>query len=140
MTTSHRNLTPMRAPGNVWEQSSWTDTTLRRLDQERVMCGAWGVLVAAYGLRRGGLFGSALAAAGAGITARALTGHHDMTLTRTWLERALDVCGWKSRTPDRVESESDTSFPASDPPSWTPTAGAKTNDQRTQRREGTPWR
>lgn len=136
MPTSHKNLTLSRAPVNVWEQPSWT-ASLASIDRERLICGAWGALLAIYGLRRGGVVGGTLVAVGGSIVARAVTGNQDLTRARSWVERALDVCGWTSRAgrDDRVMDESDASFPASDAPSWTPTAGAKTRDERARERE-----
>jgi hypothetical protein len=134
MAISHRNLTQSRAPVNVWEQTGsqgWLDS----IDRERLVCGAWGGLVALYGIRRGGWFGGALAAAGAGILARAVAGNNDLARTRSFLERALDVCNWWGRSSDRVIDESEMSFPASDAPSWTPTAGVRTRDERSRNRE-----
>jgi hypothetical protein len=133
MATSHRNLTPARAPVNVWEQPGW-GKALDGIDRDRALCLISSAAVAAYGFRRRGLLGGALAAVGASFAARAIAGHNDMAQARIWLERALDACGWASRR-DRVEDDSDASFPASDAPSWTPTAGATTRDERARPRD-----
>lgn len=119
---------------NVWEQPGWS-ASLGTFDRERVICGTWGALLTVYGLRRGGWFGRAVAAAGAGIMSRAIAGKHDYTRARTWFARALDVFGWNSGGQDRVMDESDASFPASDAPSWTPTSGVRTRDERARGRE-----
>lgn len=134
MAESHRNLTPSRGSVNVWEQPGW-GASLNTLDRERVLCGAWGALLAIYGMRRRDWIGRALTAAGATIVSRALAGNHDLTRARAWVERTWDVIG-TSRRQDRVMDESDASFPASDAPSWTPTAGVKTRDERVRGREG----
>jgi hypothetical protein len=135
MANGHRNLTLSRAPVNVWERSGWS-ASLATLDRERIVSGASGALLAAYGLRRGGLIGGALAAAGAGIISRAVAGRHDLTRVRAWLDRALELCGVDAARHDRVSDDSDASFPASDAPSWTPTSGVKTKDERARGREG----
>lgn len=130
MPNGHKNLTLSRAPVNVWEQPGW-GASLSTVDRERVICGAWGALLTIYGLRRRGWLGHSLVAAGTGIVARAAAGHHDLTRARTWIARALDVCGWGRReTTDAVIDASDASFPASDAPSWTPTAGVKAQNER----------
>lgn len=133
MANGHRNLTLSRASVNVWEQPGW-GASLGTFDRERVICGAWGALLTIYGLRRGGWMGRALAAAGASIMSRAIAGNHDLTRARMWVGRAL--AGWNSSSQDRVTDESDASFPASDAPSWTPTSGVRTRDERARGREG----
>lgn len=130
MANGHKNLTLSRAPVNVWEQPGW-GTSLSAVDRERVMCGAWGALLTVYGLRRGGWLGYTLAAAGTGIVARAVAGHHDLARVRTWTTRALAACGCAaSDDTDTVVDASEASFPASDAPSWTPMAGIKTQNER----------
>lgn len=134
MADAHRNLTLSRASVNVWEQPGWS-ASLGTLDRERVICGASGALLAIYGVRRGGWAGRALVAAGTGLVSRAIAGKHDLTRARTVLGRLLDARGWNASLPDRVMDESDASFPASDAPSWTPTSGVKTRDERASGRE-----
>ncbi len=134
MADAHRNLTLSRASVNVWERPSWS-ASLDTLDRERVLCGASGALLAIYGVRRGGWTGRALAAAGAGLVSRAIAGKHDLTRARTVLDRLLDARGWNAAIQDRVMDESDASFPASDAPSWTPTSGVRTRDERARGRE-----
>ena len=121
MANESRNLTLRRSTVNIWEQPGWTpDTSL--WDRERVLMGIWGGGLALYGIRRGGWLGSLLAAAGAGLVARAWGGRHDLSRAQSWTERLAR--GW--RQPDVVGDASEESFPASDAPSWTPTAGATT--------------
>jgi hypothetical protein len=136
MANGHKNLTLSRASVNVWDQPGWM-STLKTLDRERVICGASGALLAVYGMRRGGWLGRALTAAGASIVGRAMSGKHDLTRARSVIVRMLDEVGLNADDArDRVMNASDDSFPASDSPSWTPTAGVKTRDERSRKREG----
>lgn len=136
MADGHKNLTLSRASVNVWDQPGWM-SSLKTLDRERVFCGASGALLAVYGMRRGGWLGRALTAAGASLVGRAMSGKHDLTRARLAAARVLDGIGLTTdEARDRVMHDSDESFPASDSPSWTPTSGVKTRDERSRRREG----
>ena len=119
-----KNLTLQRSAVNVWEQPGWTPDS-SQWDRERLVIGLAGAGLALVGVRRRGWIGALLGAAGAGLVTRALQGRHDFARAQGWADRRLRARGW--RREDAVHDASDESFPASDAPSWTPTAGAKAN-------------
>lgn len=85
------------------------------------MAAACGSALTMIGARRGGFGGGLLATLGAVVTVRAAMGRHDLALARHWANHSLRSRGWRAK--DVVNESSDESFPASDSPSWTPTAG-----------------
>jgi hypothetical protein len=76
------------------------------------------------GARRGGFFGGLMAMTGLVLTVRAAMGRRDISVVRECIDRTLHDRGWRRK--DIVSETSDESFPASDSPSWTPTAGPRT--------------
>jgi uncharacterized membrane protein len=93
-------------------------------DQEKWLAATLGSALATIGSRRRGFTGGLLATFGTVLTVRAAMGYRDISVARGYIERA-----WKSRghgQKDVVANASEESFPASDSPSWTPTAGART--------------
>lgn len=123
MADGTMNLTLARGENTVWDKPSFS-SSLGSYDRERWIAAAWGSALAILGGRRGGFSGGLLATAGAVLAVRASMGHHDLAVGRHWLDAALKDRGW--RLADVVEDASEDSFPASDSPSWTPTAGATT--------------
>jgi uncharacterized membrane protein len=119
MSERPKNLAPTRGP-SVWdrpEQSQgWTME-----DSERWMVTICGGALALVGLRQRSVGGTLLAAVAGAAAVRALLGYRDVSTVRRlaahWSESAV--------TQDQVEESSSESFPASDAPSWTSTAGAR---------------
>ena len=122
MADGTKNLMVARGEKSVWDKPG-IGATLSTYDRERWMTAGWGSVVAMIGARRGGFVGGLMATAGLIVTVRAAMGRRDFCMVRDYIDRSLQDRGW--RPTDVVHESSDESFPASDSPSWTPTAGAR---------------
>ena len=122
MTEGTMNLMVGRGEKSVWDKPGF-GATLSTYDQERWVTATWASLLAMVGARRGGFIGGLLAMTGLVLTVRAAMGRRDFSMARDCVDRSLRDRGWRAK--DVVSESSDDSFPASDSPSWTSTAGAK---------------
>jgi len=120
MSDGTMNLMLPRSDKSVWDKPSLT-ATLATYDQDRWIAAGWGAALAIVGARRGGFGGGILAVLGGALAVRAAMGRRDLCAAREFLDQRMQDRGWRPR--DVVSESSDESFPASDSPSWTPTAG-----------------
>lgn len=128
MSDGTKNLMVERSEKSVWDKPGLS-ATLSTYDQERWLAAGWGSALAMVGARRGGFGGGLLATLGAVLAVRAAMGRHDVRVARQWLDERMKDRGWRPK--DVVHDASEDSFPASDSPSWTPTAGAKPTATKT---------
>jgi hypothetical protein len=114
-----RNLAPQRGP-SVWDRPDLTPAW-SAAESERWCVAACGSALAAMGMRQRSFGGSLLALAGGALAVRAVLGYNDLASLRRTVEH-LQI---RVNPADQIEAASDESFPASDAPSWTATAGVK---------------
>jgi uncharacterized membrane protein len=122
MSDGTMNLMLTRSEKSVWDKPSLS-ATLSTYDQERWVAVAAGSALTVVGARRGGFGGGLVAMLGAVLTIRAAMGRRDLGVAREFIDQRLKERGWRPK--DIVHDASEESFPASDSPSWTPTAGTR---------------
>lgn len=128
-TTSDLNLATHRDSSSVWDRRGW-DGTPQRLTVTRWLVGAGGGALAIQGLRQRTMVGSLLAGLGGTLAWWALTGEGDLSGASRWFHEVYTRLTGDEH--DMIARTSDESFPASDPPSWTPGVGTGTRPKATR--------
>jgi uncharacterized membrane protein len=119
MSEGPKNLAPTRGP-SVWDRPEQAEGWTME-DSERWMVTICGGALALLGLRQRSVGGTLLAAAAGAAAVRAMLGYRDIATLRRYAEQL----GPQTAQQDEVEDASDGSFPASDAPGGTATAGVR---------------